>query len=305
FTSPKGSTTRLSWAMRIYPRTGCRILFAGRAPLFVRPGPPNLADEFVILPRCSPCPGAQVLTRLQRRPDAPRRELLLADAVQLALRLLPRCHRENLLEDLFTHDLNRRALQNDAGVYVHVGFHMRVHRRVGGDLDRRGGFAAEHRAAAGGEDKHVGAAGDDAGHAHRIVTGCVHDDKAFCFDRLGVVNDVHHGGATALGDGAEGLLVDRREAAVLVAGRGVVVDLGAEDARVPFPPLDALDKLFADGPADRAAREEVLGPVNLRRFADDAGAALGDEQIAGDAEGGVGSDAAVAVRAAAVRAEHD
>src|SRR5262249_54264918 len=104
---------------------------------------------------------------------------------------------------------------------------------------------------------------------------------------------------------AEGFFEDRGEAALLVADRGVVVDLGAEDARVPLPPLDALDELFADGPANGAARQEMLGTVDLRGLTQDAGAALGDEEIAGDTEGGVGGDAAVAVGAAAVGAEDE
>ena len=94
--------------------------------------------------------------------------------------------------------------------------------------------------------QHVGAAGDDAGHAHRVVAGRVHDDEALRRHRLGVVDDVDQRGAAALGDRAERLLVDRRQAAFLVAGRRVVVDLGAEDAGVPLPPLDALDQLLAD-----------------------------------------------------------
>src|SRR5579875_4106391 len=49
----------------------------------------------------------------------------------------------------------------------------------------------------------------------------------------------------------------------------------------------------------------MLGPVNLRGFAKDDGAALGHKQISGNAEGRIGGDAAVAVRAAAIGAEND
>src|SRR5207249_1942887 len=51
--------------------------------------------------------------------------------------------------------------------------------------------------------------------------------------------------------------------------------------------------------------EQVFGPVNLRRLADDAGAALSHQQVGGHAEGRVGGHAAVAVGAAAVGAEDD
>src|SRR5947208_983156 len=81
----------------------------------------------------------------------------------------------------------------------------------------------------------------------------------------------------------------------LVAWRRVVIDLGSKDAGVPFPPLDALDKLFADCARDGPARQEMLGPIDFGGLADDGDAALRDEHIGGDAEGGIGGDAGVAV----------
>ena len=135
-----------------------------------------------------------------------------------------------------------------------------IHRRIGRHLDRRRRLAAEHRAAPGREDQHIGSARDDAGHAHGIVAGRVHHDEALGLDRLRVVNHVHHRRAAALGDGAERFFVDRRQAAFLVAGRWIVVDLGAEDAGVPLPPLDALDQFLADFLADRRA-----GSADVRR----------------------------------------
>ena len=78
----------------------------------------------------------------------------------------------------------------NAGVDVHVVGHVVVERGVGGDLDRGGGFAAEDGASAGREDADVGAAGDDAGHAHGVVAGRVHDDEALGLHGLGVADDV-------------------------------------------------------------------------------------------------------------------
>ena len=160
-------------------------------------------------------------------------------------------------------------VENHAGVDVHVVDHVVVHRRVGGHLDRRRRFAAEDGAAPGREDQHVGAAGDDAGHADGIVAGRVHDDEALGPHRLGVADDIDQGGAASLGDGAERLFVDGGQAAFLVAGGGIVVDLGAENAGVPFPPFDAFDQLFADCAADGPARQQMFRAVDLRRFAQD------------------------------------
>src|SRR5215216_4587869 len=65
-------------------------------------------------------------TQSQGRPDAPRRELLLADAAQLALGLLAARHRQHLLEDPPAHLLHRRARQDHARVDVHVVGHVLV-----------------------------------------------------------------------------------------------------------------------------------------------------------------------------------
>ena len=63
------------------------------------------------------------------------------------------------------------AVEDGAAVDVHVVFHALVQRRVGRDLDRRRGLAAEHAAAAGGEADDVGAARDLAGRGDRVVAG--------------------------------------------------------------------------------------------------------------------------------------
>ena len=49
----------------------------------------------------------------------------------------------------------------------------------------------------------------------------------------------------------------------------------------------------------------MLGAVDLRRLAEDRGAALLDQQIGGAAERRVGGDAGIAVRAAALERQHD
>src|SRR5262249_42159948 len=157
-----------------------------------------------------------------------------------------------------------RAFENNAGVDVHVVDHVLEHRGVDGDFDAGGGFATEDAAAAGGEDQDIGAAGDDASHANRIVAGGVHDHKAFGFHGLGITDDVDQGGTASLGDGAQGFFVDGSQAAFLVAGGGIVIDLGPKDTGVPLPPFDALDKLFAHLAAYGPAREQMLGPINLR-----------------------------------------
>ena len=91
----------------------------------------------------------------------------------------------------------------------------------------------------------------------------------------------------------------------LLPGDGLLSQVAPKTPRVPFPPFDALDQLVGDGRRFGAAREQLFGPVNFGRFAEDRRAAAGDDQVAGDAERRIGGDAAVAVGAAAVGAEND
>src|SRR5438874_8676560 len=114
-----------------------------------RAGTSAAPESYALRPRREAPTPRLVAPRLhsisQRRPDGPRRELLLADAVDLALGLLAARNRQNLLEDPPADFLHRRPAQNHAGVDVHVVDHVFVHRRVGRHLDRRGRLAAEHR----------------------------------------------------------------------------------------------------------------------------------------------------------------
>src|ERR1019366_6923742 len=74
---------------------------------------------------------------LQRRPDRPRGELLLADAVDLALGFLAGGHRQDFLKNLLADGFHGDAFQDHAGINVHVVEHVVIERRVGGDLDGR------------------------------------------------------------------------------------------------------------------------------------------------------------------------
>src|SRR3972149_5363870 len=79
---------------------------------------------------------------LHYRPDDPGGELLRADAGELTLGALAGGDRDDLLEDLPPDVRERRALEDDAAVDVHVLPHVAVHERIGGELDGRHGLAA-------------------------------------------------------------------------------------------------------------------------------------------------------------------
>ena len=216
----------------------------------------------------------------------------------------PEATAEHRVEDLAALGLDRDAGADDvAAVDVHVVGHLGEEPVVGRDLDRRGGLRAEGRAAAGGEDHDLGAAGDLAGGRDRVVAGGVHEDEAGLGDGLGVLVDGGQRRRAALGGGAEGLLEDGGQAALLVAGRRVVVHRAAVDLGVALPPADALDQLVGDFRRGGAAQQQLLGAVDLRGLGEDGGAAHADEEVGGGAEGRVGGDAGEAVGAAALQRE--
>jgi hypothetical protein len=133
-----------------------------------------------------------------------------------------------------------------------------------------------------------------------VVAGRVHEAQPGRVDRLGVAVHGRERRLPALGHGAEALLVDRRQAALLVPPRRVVVDRGVVLAGVRFPPVDHLDQLLAHRARHGAPREQVLGAVDLGRFRQHRRAAVAHQLIRGRPERRVRRDAAVAVRAAAV-----
>ena len=129
--------------------------------------------------------------------------------------------------------------------------------------------------------------------------------KPFAVDRLGILIDVFQRGRAALGDGAEGFFGDRGQSTLLIAHRGIVVELSAEQADVPLPPADAFEQLVGHFFRAGAAGEQVFGAKNLRSLRKNGGSAAGDNHVGCVAEGRVGRDSRVAIRSAAVGSQHD
>src|ERR1700733_12359338 len=130
-------------------------------------------------------------TTLHRRAEYPGSEFGAAEIEALALGRLARGGLEHQVENALAALLHRfLAIEDGAAIDVHVIFHALEHRRVGGELDRGRGLAAEHAAATGGEADEIGAAGDLAGGRDRVVAGRVHEDKTLFCHGLGVVDDI-------------------------------------------------------------------------------------------------------------------
>src|SRR5438105_1889871 len=147
--------------------------------------------------------GSRCKARSHRSPKHPGRKLGAAEIETLALGRLAGCRFQHQLENALAALLHGfLAFEDGAAIDVHVVFHALVHRRVGGELDRGGGLAAEHAAASRGEADHVGAAGHLPRGRDRVVAGRVHEDKTLLGDGLGVVEHVDQIGAAGLGNRA-------------------------------------------------------------------------------------------------------
>src|SRR5579864_6854447 len=121
-----------------------------------RPGPAQRARPRIELgiARSRACrepfsPGPRLSSK--GRPDVPRGELLLADALRLALGVLAAGDFKDQLKDALAHTRDWLAFEDRARVQDHVVDHALVHRSVRGHLDARGRLQAEHAAAAGRE----------------------------------------------------------------------------------------------------------------------------------------------------------
>ena len=91
----------------------------------------------------------------------------------------------------------------------------------------------------------------------------------------------------------------------LLPGEGLLFISPPLIAAVLLPPLDALDQLLADLARDRAARQQVLGAVDLGRLRQDRGAAVAHQEVGAGAERRVRGHAGIGVRAAALQRQRD
>ena len=87
--------------------------------------------------------------------------------------------------------------------------------------------------------------------------------------------------------------------------RGIVVDLAAVAGRVLFPPADALQQPLGYIGRRGAARQHVLGAVDLGGLAERHGAALAHQHVGRAAQSGVGCDAAPSVGATTLQGHHE
>ncbi len=192
--------------------------------------------------------------------------------------------------------LNRLfAVDDGSAIDIHVVSHASIEGAIRRKLERRRRLAAEDAAAAGRKHTDVAAASDQAGHAHWIVPRRVHETKSRRANGLSIF--IHRGERRlpALRDGAETLFVNRRQAALLISGRGIIVDGRVVSLGVRLPPVDERNELLADLARDGAAGEQILSSVTFRRLSKNGSAAVTNKFVGRHAERRIGSDARIPV----------
>ena len=139
-----------------------------------------------------------------------------------------------------------------------------------------------------------------------IVARRVHEGEAGGGDPLGVIVDVHQRRRAALGDGAERLLQDVAEAALLVAGARVVVEAALEAVQVALVLPDEASSSFSATSrlrarfTSRCSAPKISG-VSART---DVPPNLG-QHVRAVAQGRIGGDAGKGIRSAAVEAQDE
>src|SRR5580765_522578 len=175
----------------------------------------------------------------KRWSKGPRRELFITDSGQLAFGFFTAGHSNDLFEYAHANLLDRFcSIKDRSSINVHVLFHPIVERAVRRDFDAGRRFAAIDAAATGGENGDVAAAGDQTGHADRIVSGCIHETKAGCVDLLRVFVNRREWRLAALGDSAQTFFVNIGQTPFPVSMGWVVIDATIVSARVFLPPVD-------------------------------------------------------------------
>ena len=175
--------------------------------------------------------------------------------------------------------------------------------RIGGDLQGRG-RTAEGRAAPGGEKNELRAGGGERGGRDQVVARRAQQVQAGDRDALRVAEDALHGGRAGLLCAAESLVLESRDAARLVARRGVLVHRHMAALKIALEVVDQAHGLSKQLFGAAAGHEDGLRAEHLRDLGQDGASAHRGQQVGEHADGGVRGDAGQAVRAAALEA-HD
>ena len=232
---------------------------------------------------------------LERRPNRPRDELVIADAEPFAGGRLAAGDSQCKFEELVTDFGHAASLGDLTGVQVHIFVEPLEQRRVAGDFDRGNRFTSVTTATTSCEQHQIGAAGDLAGDAGRVEPWTVHHAEPRGVDRLGIVIDGLERRAATFGDRTERLFGDRRQAAGFVADRRIVVDRAAVHGDVLLPPADPLEQAIGDRHIAASIDQQMLGAVEFGCLGEHGTSSAGDDPIGDHPDGRIGGDPRIAV----------
>ncbi len=210
---------------------------------------------------------------------------------------------KNLGDETLQHGLRLLVLDERPGVEVDpVGLELRK-LGVGRNL-HRGDERPERRSAPGGEQHELAPRQGEGRSGHEVVARRLQEVEPLPAKRLGVFQHVDDLLGAALLDTTQRFLLQRGDAALLVAGRRILVDGLVVLAEIPLEIVDQADGLLEDGTVLGAVHQNGLGAEHLGHFGEHSGAALCDEPVGKEAHERIGRDARKAVGAPALHS-HD
>ena len=137
--------------------------------------------------------------------------------------------------------------------------------------------------------------------ATRSLPGACRRLRPLPAEGLGVFQHVDDLLGAALLDTTQRFLLQRGDAALLVAGRRIFVDGLVVLTEIPLEIVDQADGLLEDGTVLGAVHQDGLGAEHLGHFGEHGGAALCDEPVGKEAHERIGRDARKTVGAAALQ----
>ena len=173
---------------------------------------------------------------------------------------------------------------------------------IGGDL-HGGHESAEGRAAAGGEEYDVAAAGGEGRGGYEVVAGGGEQVQTVGREAVAILHDTADGSLTALLGASEGFVLEGGDAAGLVARRGILADGFAVGEEIVLEIVDHRDGLLEQLGGLATVHEDGFGTEHLGNLGEHAGATLSHEPVREFTDKWIGGDATETVGATTLQTD--
>ena len=211
---------------------------------------------------------------------------------------------EDEVEDALAHfGKGRLAAQDGAGIEVDDVGHAIGEGAVGGEFEDGSDGIAGGGAEASGEEDKIRACADLSGDGLDIVAGRAEQGESAGGGVLGIIEDIGNGSGAGFARGSGGLDGVGEQAVADVARGWIHLEAGVYGACAGLVGAHEGDEALGGFRTFAAVDEVLFDAAQFGKFGEDGASAEGDEEVRDLADGGVGGDAAEAVRAAAFEAD--